>query len=321
MKECFAITTYCDSDKKVKILNETIDNLKKFNIDIAIHAHYPLSNEIQNKVNFYFYSSDNPILPRFNIFWHFIEFYKLEYIQHDYAYTIMKQWKELIYLMYEYDVIHFVNYDANITTDLYQLSKNNLDKSIFYENFTTPNTVQTIYFSLLSKDFDYFISILDKEKISSFPSTNSYIPTVELYITSKLNDNFNMIPYNDYKSYIDILLKNEINKTQDDVIKYKKLENGFLYPEDIYLYLTIKDDYNIFIGYYNDKLTAIIYDLKKELKIEIDSVKISISKNTTYFLIDLCNYKDMIIQINNDIIDNEFIEKFIKIESKIIYNL
>ena len=91
MKECFAITTYCDSDKKVKILNETIDNLKKFNIDIAIHAHYPLSNEIQNKVNFYFYSSDNPILPRFNIFWHFIEFYKLEYIQHDYAYTIMKQ--------------------------------------------------------------------------------------------------------------------------------------------------------------------------------------------------------------------------------------
>jgi len=51
MKECFAITTYCDSDKKVKILNDTIDNLKNFNIDIAIHAHYPLSNCKNIKIN------------------------------------------------------------------------------------------------------------------------------------------------------------------------------------------------------------------------------------------------------------------------------
>ena len=39
----------------------TIDNLKKFDIDIAIHAHYPLNEEIQNSVNHYI-NSENFII-------------------------------------------------------------------------------------------------------------------------------------------------------------------------------------------------------------------------------------------------------------------
>ena len=47
MKECFVITTYCNTLSRVEELKKCINNLKHFNIDILVHAHYPLDLEIQ----------------------------------------------------------------------------------------------------------------------------------------------------------------------------------------------------------------------------------------------------------------------------------
>lgn len=126
MKECFAITSYCNSNEKIKILNNTIDNLKLFNIDIILHTHIPLDSEIQKKVNLYYYSSDNPILPRYNLFWYDVYNFRLEYKKYDVAFAVMKQWKEIINIAKDYDVIHFINYDINISQEIYDLTIKNI---------------------------------------------------------------------------------------------------------------------------------------------------------------------------------------------------
>ena len=219
-------------------------------------------------VNFYYYSSDNPILNRYNVFWYAINKYNLEYKSYDVSYTVMKQWKEIINILSEYDVIHFVNYDANILPELYDLTKQNIlekNKSIFYENFETANYIHVIYFSLLRKDFTYFSSFLTKDKVLSFPYSSRFLPSIEEYVKSFLNENFYIIPIIDYNVYIEKFLENEINII-DGLMRYTKLENGYYEPYIYFLQFSNKDAYNIFIGYYNDKLTGFVSDIKKELK-------------------------------------------------------
>jgi hypothetical protein len=41
MKECFVITTYCNTPYRVEELKKCINNLRQFDIDILVHAHYP----------------------------------------------------------------------------------------------------------------------------------------------------------------------------------------------------------------------------------------------------------------------------------------
>lgn len=317
MRECFAITTYCNSDEKVKILNNTIDNLKQFNIDIIIHAHYPLNVDTQKKVNLYYYSSDNPILPRYNIYWHTIGEYNLEFKSYDISYTVMKQWKEIINIMSKYDVIHFLNYDINISPELYKLTERNIqlnNKSIFYESFIVPNEIQVVYFSILNKDFDHFSSFLDKDKFLSLPYTNKFCPSIEDYVKSFLDTNFEIIHFSDYQIYVEDFLSNEINITQiDGNMKYLKLENGYFEAQVKYLQLSIKDGYSIFVGYYDDELSAIVFDLKKELKIEIDNNKFNLSKNCEYFIFKIINR----FKINDELISEDLIDGFINLESKI----
>ena len=324
MKECFAITTYCNSEEKIQILNETIDNLKQFNVDILIHAHYPLGSEIQKKVKYYHYSSDNPVLNRYNIFWYDnIANFRFEYKQYDYAYTVMKQWIDIINIISDYDIIHFLNYDANITRDIYDLSMNELNtynKSIFFENFTSPNLVHNLFFSILKKDFDNFISILDKQTFIDYPSYNKFLPTVEFYLSDKLNDDYHIIPYLKYEKFVDDFLKNEVNLLLFDGIKrktipYIKLETGYYSPIELNKFLfTIKENYDIFIGYYNDNLVGMIYYLKKNLNIEINNTKMIISQNTDYFMFEILNN---VIKIDDELIEQEFIESFLNMECKI----
>ena len=133
MKECFGITSYCNNQEKLDLLNSTIEKIKRFNLPIILHAHYPVPVEIQKKVDYYYYSSDNPILDRFNMLWRKVGKYQLELIVYDYGYTVAKGWREIIEHMRDYDRIHIINYDTNVTQELFNLSQTS-DKSLFLEH-------------------------------------------------------------------------------------------------------------------------------------------------------------------------------------------
>lgn len=63
MKNLIGITCYPINDIQVKMLNECIDSLKPLGYDIIILSHYPIDIDIQKKVKFVHYDSDNPQLP------------------------------------------------------------------------------------------------------------------------------------------------------------------------------------------------------------------------------------------------------------------
>ena len=141
--ECIAITSYCNTERKLDILNRTIDNVREYNLPVFIHAHYPLTDEIQKKVHSYFYSSDNPILNRYNLFWIWIDSYKLEIRVYDMTFTTLKGWSESVQILKDYERIHIINYDTNLTPDVFNLSRK-YKQSMFLQNKNTERNYNLI---------------------------------------------------------------------------------------------------------------------------------------------------------------------------------
>jgi len=140
MRECFLITTFCDTDKKISILRKTINTLKKYDIDICVHAHYPLSFDIQQSIQYYIYDDSNPIIPlgvRSIIMWRRYNNCQFNILKRDYGYTVVSQWKYgLLFLKnVGFDVVHVLNYDTIITDENMEKSKQIKDYSgVFYLN-------------------------------------------------------------------------------------------------------------------------------------------------------------------------------------------
>lgn len=62
MNKIVLISSYCDTTDKLEVLNKNIDILKDLGIDIMLNSPIPLPIEITNKCNYYFYTTQNPVL-------------------------------------------------------------------------------------------------------------------------------------------------------------------------------------------------------------------------------------------------------------------
>jgi hypothetical protein len=253
------------------------------------------------------------------MFWYELNDYKLEYKEYDVAYTVMKQWKEIILFYSQYDIIHILNYDINVTDEIYNLSMSYIqlfEKSIFYENFSIPNRVQVIFFSILKKDFNHFSSILDKEQFLSFP-IQRFLPSIEEYLTSRLTDNYYVVPYRNCEFYMDEFLKNEFSHVIFSGVKrkptYVKSKNGYYEPDiDKFLFVN-KDIYSVFFGHLDEVLYCLIFEIKKDVKLKKNGTEYNISGYHFLISIDINDE----IEIDGELIDKDFIQSFLKLECKI----
>ena len=140
MKECILITSYCDDQQKVDALIKTIKHIRRHNIDILLHAHYPIDVEIQKLVNHYIFASDNPINnTKYFVWWKEIDSLKMNFITKDHTYTALKQFKEgLLFLKsLSYDIVHVLNYDTYVDDNLFKMQSDLVKSkgSVFYKNF------------------------------------------------------------------------------------------------------------------------------------------------------------------------------------------
>jgi hypothetical protein len=333
--ECFAITTYCNTEEKVQTLNRTIENIKQYGLPIFVHAHYPLPYEIQKKIDFYFYSSDNPIFNRFNSYWYFINDYKLEFTWYDYYYTTVKGWNESIKILSDYERIHMINYDANIYPEIFNVSRCH-DKSIFLQNenytynffrtksvyppltISNNNQVFLTYFCLNKKSFDFFRENITLKKYIGYRliSSSPFLPLLEEFVGYFLHgDDFYMVPHNEI-DYNKILKYDAAADYRFHWNETNKLENTM-----------------IFIGEYDGIANVLFYAVEKPVEINIlifrkgflipgaimggeIGGKISLQ---TKFSLDLA-FKDIEkieIRVDNKLVNDDLIKKFFLLECKI----
>jgi len=140
-KNCFLITSYCNTPKKESALLECVLNIKEMTLDadICVHAHYPL-NFIQNQVNYYIYDSSNPVFKypeKHLFFWRIHEKSKIKMsiVKDDYGYTALQQWKRGVDYLKRlgYDNVIILNYDVIITKKLAKNIIRELDRNDKFE--------------------------------------------------------------------------------------------------------------------------------------------------------------------------------------------
>ena len=139
-----SILSYSDTEYRKKLLDECVDNIKT---PIILTTHYPVSEKIQNKCDWFIFEKENPLLykeeyEKYGIVYNYfnrnsngerIEI-PFEY-EHSYAvYTLIRNSIRLA-KQNGYDYIHVINYDYKVSPSLLALHENLLNTSdiIFYK--------------------------------------------------------------------------------------------------------------------------------------------------------------------------------------------
>lgn len=328
MKECFLITAYCDTQQKIELLKNSISNLKKYNVDIAIHSHYPLPSDIQNDINYLLYA-ENFIIgneTKVSFSWKKINNYKLFNYRTNYNYSVLKQVNESIKFLFgvlNYDIIHFVNYDIHISDELYSITKEYTynGHSIFYENFL--NGITATWFSLLKKDRDLL------ENVSAYETyLKSEIYTIELYLDESLKGkDISIVKKEDY-DYLN-LYKNEISGDGDSFLETYSQE----YVTKDFCKFFEKDGYSIFGGFFNGKFALYFYDVKREIKIylKLNEIENTFIIQNDFFIDSLLdiyelenvfneNKNNLIIKVDDNNIEDSLISRFLKNKIEVVDN-
>jgi len=310
--ECIAITSYCDTPEKLNTLIETIENVKQYNLPIFLHAHYHIPEGVQGLVDYYFYSSDNPIFDRFNKFWGFTDGYKLEMTEYDFFYTTMKGWDESIKIMCDYDKIHMINYDTNLYPEIFNQVRNS-NKSTFIEHnyFGTDGFTPHIfllYFCLKKIDYNQFRSNITIDKYLKYweLSQSQFLTSIEEIVGSFDWSKFDseIIPYTD----LDFPRMLQSNMSTDARFDFDTLSDAH-------------KGVKMYIGEHNGTTHILFYGIMGEVKVEIFSENITIEKVVRdETLIDVgipFEPGNVSIYINNTPVKDELIKRFYRLESKI----
>jgi hypothetical protein len=62
MKKVALISSFCDTEQKINVLNKNIDIIINLGIDVIVISPFALPNFIVNKCNYFFKTNDNPVL-------------------------------------------------------------------------------------------------------------------------------------------------------------------------------------------------------------------------------------------------------------------
>jgi len=169
-KNIVLIQSHCNTIEKKKLLVENIEKLKKYNIDVLLFSHIPLENEIIEKVDFFIYCKDNPIMwmERRHQHWRVENGIKYQTIVPDYGWTVFNQMiksNELIKNL-DYEFVYSFCYDL-IIDDVVESYLLNPKQSIFiHEKPDTTFRTGLVFFIFEKITFNKIIESLSREEYS-----------------------------------------------------------------------------------------------------------------------------------------------------------
>ena len=119
MKSAIVIKSFCNSQKKVDVLQRTIIKIKEFSdLPILLHAGYIVPQEIINQVQFYINYNNSGLTSGANYRWRKYPNYSGEFRSKvpDYGLADAIQLKVCVSFLenFDYDAIHVFNYDVDV---------------------------------------------------------------------------------------------------------------------------------------------------------------------------------------------------------------
>jgi hypothetical protein len=303
MKKIALISTFCDTQEKIDILEKNIITLKSHNIDVFVITPFGLPDNITSICDYYFLTKDNPVLewPQKGIYMWFNLHYedkmtRMASTRGDYGWAGLYQVKKLseIALGLDYDYFYHMIYDLiiddNVLNGLYS------DKNCSVYPSKRDETVWAVGLHFM---------IFDRKNLTQFIQ---YI-TLENYLASRGGDAF-------------VWLHNlKLNNVFDYQIEEKPVEDKIYYYQghDFYNYSPIPN-VKFFIEKDDEKDTSIklfFYDVAFPLEI---SVKVGEEEKNyqveMFSIIDLnfnkFNFQNVVISHNN--ISYDITEKIKKVK-------
>jgi len=284
MKNCFLITSYCNTDQKIEALQECITNLKGIsNDDICLHAHYPLSVDIQNQVDYYLYDKSNPILSypeKFITWWRQFNGKTFHIYKDDYGYTVLQQWKRSFdFLKNLYDNIIILNYDVIISQNLVEKIKHNFQYdgcAFLHENSNFISPLISIRTNT---------NIFDKISVEEYKKVNGF---AENFVEHLYNTpNFYKFKYDEYKNdfYTTLDFEGDVKFQANKMEQHNSPYDAFSF-----------DDFDIFMGENDNKLKIFFYNIKNNLNTIIYHKGIEIFNgniNSEYFFDTQINFNQI----------------------------
>lgn len=272
-KNIVLIQSHCNNDEKKNVLLENIKKLRNYDLDILLFSHITLPEEIISEVDYFIYSSDNPIMweERRHLFWESHNNIKYQTIVPDYGWTVFNQ----IIKSYDfiskmnYEFVYIFCYDLIVDEIVIDFLKNprrgifihekpdiNFDASLVFSVFEKEIMGQIVgSFSRkeYSENWDWIAEKYFEEKLKSF---NLYEkPTLSVKdLLHESKDIFNMSQNEEYSVFLDnqkLLRFKFFNKTNK---KIKILIDDRIIDRDHGEFVFIEDLSNI------EKLGCLVED-------------------------------------------------------------
>lgn len=187
MKKLVGISSFCNDDKKIKVLKSNLLKLKSLEVDTLLFTPIPLPQEIYDLCTSIIISNENPILkwPEYGmVFWKIYPYLsnkvKLTLIKSDYGWASINQLKRLAQYAsnLDYEAYHLMIYDLDITSEVESEIKNNYTSTLY--THTSPSTqrirpVGCIFSTFNKRTLKLFGDSLNKISYKTAPTAEDYL--------------------------------------------------------------------------------------------------------------------------------------------------
>jgi hypothetical protein len=276
--EVVAILSYADTEKKISILDECIDNSKSKGFKIILSSAIDVPKSLADKVDYLIIDKENPIITGDDLetiggaifYWINNPYFKNSYcMDMNHSYAVLKLIKNAASIanINGFEIIHYTNYDYIINDNSVFENHNRWlkDSDLVYYYFTqNVNFMNTGFFSIKTEK----ISDCFKEVNSKLDFCKKGIPVLEEYMLKSFQEN-NLILKGEIIEQLNEKNKLDLVTTSDYLVPIKI--NGKTVG-NFFLFLSFDRETK---NYYLITLSNLETELELKINEKISKIKVS----------------------------------------------
>ena len=196
MKKIALITSFCNTEEKIKVLHDNLKTIKNLGLDVMVFSHFYLPKNINDIIDYTIISKENPIITwpektmnNWQSFTYKTSVYTMSTSSADYSYAVLNQIKRMasLALSMDYNSFYVVDYDLNINDYVKNIFLDD-KKNTFFSSKNSRGDIWEIGLRLMS---------LDREHLTRFKnliSRESYLFDISDCAESWVHKAINFLP-------------------------------------------------------------------------------------------------------------------------------